>query len=256
MSHGSAGYFQFPLYLLAFGRDHKEQLQHIVSYCLCEHAQWLNRKLHRPCTDTPLKTAVFEAAKFLHVNVGSYEETIERWNFANWFIEGYEGLYGKDALVRISTSLLWEALSNTGLTYREFSILCAINSIIGDRRSKPMRITEPSIRVRAAGYKSLTVLNRELVRCPPRSAKLLSPHQVRYTVEKLHQRQFFARARVGARTVKYMVEVNDTQLRALLLQTEIYPSRFREERAQKDRELMTMIKSKNQTASHPCPANE
>jgi hypothetical protein len=247
----SAGYFQFPLCLLAFRSEYKDRLQHIVSYCLLEHEQ----RLIRASADVAGNTALFEAAKFLHVSITSPDATIDRWKAATRFIRQREGRYGRDASVRIATALLWEAHDNTGLTYREFSILCAINSVIGNRRSAPRRITEPSIRVRAAGFKSWKVANYELARDQSRKAQLLTPHQVRYTLERLHERKLFARARVGAKTVKYMVGVTDDELRTLLLQTETHRSRFRQERAQKDRELMIMIKSKNQTGSQACPPN-
>lgn len=252
MSHRPKGYFQFPPCLLAFGSDYKDRLQHIVSYCVCEHAQRLNRKLDLASPNIPAQTALCEAARFLNVNVTSHDATVERWKLATWWIEGWEERYGKDASVRIATILLWEAHNNTGVTYREFSILCAINSVIGDS-SKPIRITERTIRIRAAGYKSWTVLKRELDRDKSRAARLLISNQVRYTLEQLHERRLFSRARVRAKTVKYMIGVTDDELRELLLQAETHRSRFRQERAQKDRELMIMIKSKNQTASHPSP---
>jgi hypothetical protein len=239
MTQRSTGYFQFPLCLLAFRSDYKDRLQHIVCYCLCEHAQWLNRNSANTSEDAALE----EAAKFLHVSVPSRDATIDRWKAATRFIRQWQGRYGRDASVRIATALLWEAHNNTGLTYREFSILCAINSVIGKRRSVPRRITEPSIRVRAAGFKSWKVANPELARDKSRKAQLLTPHQVRYTLESLHQRKLFARARVGAKTVKYMVGVSDDALRILLLQTETYRPRFNAERAQKDRELMMAIRS-------------
>jgi hypothetical protein len=236
-----AGYFQFPLCLLAFRSEYKDRLQHIVSYCLCEHAQRLNRT----SGDVLGNTALDEAAKFLHVNIPSPDTVIDRWKAATRFIRQREGRYGRDASVRIATALLWEAHNNTGLTYREFSILCAINSVIGNKRFAPRRITEPSIRVRAAGFKSWTVANPELARDKSRKAQLLTPHQMRYTLESLHQRKLFARARVGAKTVKYMVGVSDDALRVLLLQSETYRPRFKVERAKKDRELMMAIRSSN-----------
>ena len=242
----STGYFHFPLCLLAFRSDYKDRLQHVSSYCLCEHAQRLNRTL----ADIPEKTALYDAAKFLNVEIGSPDNTIDRWKAAARFVRQWENRHGRDASVRIATALLWEAYDNTGLTYREFSILCAINSVIGKRRSVARRITEPSIRVRAAGFKSWNVANCELARDESGKAQLLTPHQVRYTLERLHQRKFFARARVGAKTVKYMVGVSDDALRASLLQTETYRSRFKAERAQKDQELMKAIRSANQAASN------
>jgi hypothetical protein len=76
-----------------------------------------------------------------------------------------------------------------------------------------------------------------------RKARLLTADQVRYTLEQLHQRHFFARARVGTKTVKYMLGINDDQLRALLQQRETYKLHFKAERAKKDAELLAAIKS-------------
>jgi hypothetical protein len=116
MSERSTGYFQFPLCLLGFRSDYKDQLQHIISYCLCEHAQ----RLSRSSANAPGNTALCEAAKFLHVNIGSHDAAIWRWKAATRFIRQWENRYGRDASIRIATALLWEAHNNTGLTYREF----------------------------------------------------------------------------------------------------------------------------------------
>ena len=234
------GYFQFPLCLLAFGNDYKSRLQHIVSYCLCEQA----RRAHWDFANLPEKNVLLnKAATFLNVTIASHACTIDGWKEAVRFVYQWERQYGKDASVRIATVLLWEAHNNRGLSYREFSILCAINSIIGNQRSTPRRITEPSIRVRAAGCKSWEVAKRELLTEGVRKQRLWTLHQVRYTLEKLHQRKFFARARAGAKTVKYMLGVTDAALRALLLQRETYQPQFKAERSKKDRELMMAIRS-------------
>lgn len=190
----SKGYFQFPLSLLAFGKDYKQRLETIVSYCLCEQASRTNPKFPRSARYAPLD----DAATFLGVEIGSYEDTLIEWKAGDSFVCQWERRHGKDARVRIATSLFWEAYNNTGLSYREFSILCAINSAIGSR-STPVRITEPSVRVRAAGFKSWDVAKSELPSDESRKARLLTEHEVRYTLQKLHQRQLFARARVGAK---------------------------------------------------------
>jgi hypothetical protein len=233
------GYFQFPLCLLAFGEYYKERLETIVSYCVCEHARRTNPKF----PNSARKTSLDEATTFLGVRIGSHESTICRWKEAGMFVGEWERRYGKDALVRIGTTVLWEAHDGTGLDYREFSILSAINSIIGRRRFVPKRITEPGIRVRAAGFKSWKVAQSELPSDESRKTRLLTADQVRYTLEKLHRRKFFARARIGAKTVKYMLGITDDQLRALLRQRETYKLHFKAERAKKDRELMATIKS-------------
>src|SRR5216683_2099187 len=142
------GYFQFPLCLLAFGHDQKERLQTIVNYCLCEQARRRNPRFPKSAR----KGSLDGAATFLGVTIRSYDDTINRWKEAGSFVCQWERRYGRDALVRIGTVLLWEVHDGTGLSYREFSVLCGLNSIIGKRRFVPKRITEPSIRLRAAGF--------------------------------------------------------------------------------------------------------
>jgi hypothetical protein len=233
------GYFQFPLCLLAFGKDDKDRLEHIVSYCLCEQARRTNPKFPRSGRNGSLD----EAATFLGVTIGSHESTIFRWKEADRFVCEGERRNGKDALVRIGTRLLWEAYNGTGVSYREFSILCAINSIIGKQRFVPKRITEPSILIRAAGFRSWKIAKAELLSDESRNKRLLTPYQVRYTLEKLHERRLFARARVRAKTVKYMLGITDDELRAVLRQRETYALHFKAERAKKDRELMATIRA-------------
>lgn len=97
--------------------------------------------------------------------------------------------------------------------------------------------------MRAAGFKSWDVAKSELPSDESRKARLLTVDQVRYTLENLHARKFFARARVRAKTVKYMLGVTDDELRALLLRHETYRPRSKAERAKKDAELMAAIRS-------------
>ena len=96
------GYFQFPLCLLRFGKDDKDRLEHIVSYCLCEQVRRTNPKFPRSARDASLD----EAATFLGVTIGSHDATINRWKGADRFLCQWERRYGKDARVRIATSLL------------------------------------------------------------------------------------------------------------------------------------------------------
>lgn len=231
------GYFQFPLCLLALSEHYKERLQTIVSYCLFKEAGRKNPRFPKSRAVASLD----QAAIFFGFTIAWHEFVASKWEEANRFVRQWEARHGKDAFVRIGATLWSEAHDNTGLTYREFSVLCAINSIIGNR-SAPTRITEPRIRVRAAGFKSWNVVKSELSSEESIEEKLLTPHQVRYTLEKLHQRQLFARARVGAKTVKYMRGVTDDELRAKLLQAETYQARFQTERTKKDAELIAAIR--------------
>src|SRR4029453_8512481 len=124
---GEKGYFHFPLCLLSFGKDEKERLLAIVRYCVCEEARRRNPKFAHIARNA----LIDEAATFLGIKIRSRNKAIKAWQDASSFVREWEGRYGKDPFVRIGTTLLWEAHSNAGLSYREFSILCAINSIIG-----------------------------------------------------------------------------------------------------------------------------
>jgi hypothetical protein len=232
------GYFQFPLCLLAFGEDYKERLQTIASYCLYREAGRKNPRFPKSAGVASLD----QAATFFGLTIAWHDIIASKWEEANGFVCQWQGRHGKDALVRIGVTLWSEAHDNTGLTYREFSLLCAINSIIGNR-SGPTRITEPRIRVRAAGFKCWNVAKSELPSEELRESRLLTPHQVRYMLEGLHERRFFARARVGAKTVKYMLRVTDDELRTKLLQTESRHARFRTERGTKDAEFAAAIRN-------------
>jgi hypothetical protein len=77
----SKGYFQFPLCLLAFGKDEKERLQYIVSYCLCQQAGRTDPKFPK----VAWKASLNKAGSFLAVRIGSPESTINRWKEADSF---------------------------------------------------------------------------------------------------------------------------------------------------------------------------
>lgn len=101
----SKGYFQFPLCLLAFPEDYKERLQFIVAYCTYEHAKRKNPKFPATARNASLD----KAATFLGVTGGSHAAIIGRWKEATNFVFQWEQRHGKDASLRIGTTLLWEA---------------------------------------------------------------------------------------------------------------------------------------------------
>jgi hypothetical protein len=86
-----SGYFQFPLCLLAFGKNYKQRLQIIVNYCVCEQARRTNPKFPK----SGRKGSLDEAANFLSVKIGTYNDTISRWKEANDFVCQWERCYGE-----------------------------------------------------------------------------------------------------------------------------------------------------------------
>ena len=207
------GYFHFPLCLLSF-EPKSDRLPSIVSYCVVEHAE------------TKTNAGIKASANFLFVNLSSIDATRKRWQIARDLVLRHEEVHGRDPFVRISTELLWECHKGK-LSYRDFSILCAINSQIGSKKH-PVRITQPSIRVRAAGYKSWRVFVAA-VPLERREEALLPPHKVRYTVESLHRRKFFAKTRVSPRIVMFMNRITNEELRETVVKRTARRFRFRRE---------------------------
>ena len=229
-----AGYFQFPLSLLGYGGDKEETLNAILSYNIVEYARRTGKSITRKTLKGAQKALGVECADPL-----AHEE---RWRRAAAFVQRRERAYGKDAFVRIGCQLVWDCL-NGSLSYRDFSLICAINSVLG-RSKKPRRITEPDVRVRAAGYKSWKDFQAD-VPAEQRKAKLLTEDKVRYSLERLHKRKFFARIRVSARVVKYFNFVSDDELKRMLTQTETSLARFRRERRERDAATRAAIKAIN-----------
>jgi hypothetical protein len=224
-------YFQFPLCLLAYLKHEHGRLSAIIDYNVVNYAK---KKLGSTKRD-----AIYTAAEVLGVN---YRNTpgshiVQRWKEASEFVERFEMRHGKDARVRIASSLLWDCYKGK-LPYREFCMLCALNSILG-KTTGPKRVTQPSIRVRAAGYKSWDALRADIPkeRWPE---ILLSEDKVRYGLKKLYRRGFFDRARTGARTVLYMVG-SGVDIRAKIIEREKRNAE-KARHAEKDRQLRALIK--------------
>lgn len=219
-------YFQFPLCLLAYLEREHERLSAIIDYNVVNYAK------KKP--GSTKRDAIHTAAEVLGV---TYQKTprshiVQRWKAASEFVERFELRHGKDARVRIASSLLWDCY-NGELQYREFCVLCALNSIIG-KTTAPKRVTQPSIRVRAAGYKSWSVAIAEGA-----EGILMSRWQIERTLNRLEKRGLFARARTGARTVLFKTGVTYEQLCDQIVEAK---SRVSTNRSSKDQALRQRIK--------------
>jgi hypothetical protein len=165
----SAGaFFTFPLPLLCPSEDHKATLQRIVNYCIVtvgansaasldeEVAEQIIERKAKPkgFRDCPLHRKIILGAERLGVKLAPISGTIQGATEARAIIETIEGKCGRSPLVFIGASLLWGCLENDFPTYRNFAVTCAVNSVIGQRKT-PVLIRRDLIRARAAGYKTL-----------------------------------------------------------------------------------------------------
>ncbi len=165
-----ARYFQIPLCAFAFGKTKKECLEAIMCYGLVEVGakQWVkltetqqNEFLVSKTKNVPQGfddldlghiAAVFGAETF-NVRLGSLDCTLRQHGALKIFRQDFEERHGPDPLVRLKSSLVFEARDGSGVTPPELAVLAAIFSIVGNKQH-PVRITQDRIRCRALGYKT------------------------------------------------------------------------------------------------------
>jgi len=202
-------YFQFPLCALAFGQTEHERLNVIISYSVVQAGSRLFQKLslEQQCQFLSRKEkagqfpigfdreyitqcAALYAADVMHIHYNNFKAVWEGYQQMEEYVLHFETRYGRDALVRIKADWAFAARNSRGLTYREFSVLCAIYSAIGNK--KLARITRERIRRGALGYRNAAIMRAEL---PNRAdkAQLLTERRLRDTIARLHQNKFFAR---------------------------------------------------------------
>jgi len=192
------------------------------------------------------RRAVVAARARLHVVRGSISAGEQRYNELQRLHENHIRQHGNTPTVRLGNTLVWDCIKGR-LPYRELSILAAIYSVIGAKRY-PVRITRDRIRYRALGYKSAAVMEVEL---PTRTDGLqpLSIFQIGRTVNELHQRGFFSRARANARQTFYSLTLNQEQLEKALFDAKVYGWDFHKRRQNRNSDLMAKIKAAKEQAA-------
>jgi hypothetical protein len=239
-------YFQFPLCCLSFPWDFKDRLRKIIDYSLVEYAQiWYappeSGHFVRDVYLTPEENTEFLiSAQKLKVRIESVEQTLQRHWDVDKRIRSFESDHGRDCLVRIKADFLLGARDGHMLTEREFRVLCALYSAIGNKKS-PVRITRRTIQTRMMGYRSQGIFKR-LVLCKHQKRNLLSIRQIGLTVDKLHSLNFFSRATYGRRVTYYSNRLTDAQLRTAIKKRFTYEPTFKSEMSAKDETMSEEIR--------------
>lgn len=191
-------YFQFPLCALSFGQTVDVRLNAILDYSVVDAGSKLFRKLTAKQQYKFLRgktvsrtnpnglnshdwrqRAACYGADIIGVNCHDFNGVIERYGQLRDYVADFEARNGKDALVRLKKCWLFDTRDRHGITYREFSVLCAIYSAIGDKELAI--ITRERIRRCALGYRTAAILEAELSRRPDK-AKPLTERQLRDTI--------------------------------------------------------------------------
>jgi hypothetical protein len=216
-------YFQVPLCALAYGRSAEERLNVIIAYCMIETGRTFLKRPGRKAflanlpfrsglpngfnSQEELHLAVLYGADVIGIRIGSLAATLNTHAALCEFCRKFQERNGRDAIVRLKKSFVFDARDGKGITPRQLFVLAAIYSVIGRKRG-PVRITKKTILRRALGYK-----NAETARIEQHyrkdKAKALTEWQLRSTLESLTARRFFCRRTVGRRQTYYSHRMAD-----------------------------------------------
>jgi len=251
-------YFQFPLCALSFDQTVDARLNAILDYSVIEAGSKLFQKLTverrreflqgktvsqtNPDGINPQDWRQCAASYGSHITGVTYHGfnlMIERHGQLRDYIAKFEARHGRDALVRIKQCWLFKTRDGHGLTYREFSVLCAIYSAIGDKELA--QVTQPRIRRCALGYRTAAIMQAELPRRADK-AQPLTERQLRDTIARLHRNKFFARCTVARRITYYSNRLDNEAFRKEVLERHSYPGFFHDSQAAQDQALTAAIK--------------
>ncbi|HVY70251.1 MAG TPA: hypothetical protein VHH73_10010 [Verrucomicrobiae bacterium] len=230
MSANHTPYFQFPLCVLAYGQTVDERLAALCDYAVVEtgrtfweklapeqmkelrlSAQDTHKKIRGFTVNRTTDLQVLVGLRTLQVWITHLQSTLNRHAQLEAFIVEYQRKHGRDAHVRIRADLFWDVKDKRGLTEREFCVLCAIYSVIGDKKG-PVRITQATIAYRALGYKSKAAMDAELLNRTD-GAVLLTDWKLRATIEKLEARKLVCRVTYGRRQTYYSHRLTPGEMR-------------------------------------------
>jgi hypothetical protein len=251
-------YFQFPLCALSFGQTVDARLNAILDYSVVETGAKLFRKLTverqreflhgktvsriNPKGLNPhdwRQCAACYGASIIGVTYRNNNSLLERHEQLRDYVADYEGRHGRDALVRIKKDWLFDARDGHGISCREFSVLCAIYSAIGDKELAI--ITRERIRRCALGYRTATIMQAELSKRAD-NAKPLTERQMRDTIIRLHRNKFFARCTVARRITYYSIRLDNEAMRKKVVERRIYPEFFRASQTAQNQILTAAIR--------------
>jgi hypothetical protein len=258
-------YFQFPLCALSFGQTVNARLNAILDYSVVEAGQKLFQKLTAEQQREFLRgknvsrtnpnglnprdwrqCAACYGANIIGVTYYGINSIIERHGQLRKFVADYEGRHGRDALVRIKKDWLFDARDGHGISYREFSVLCAIYSAIGDKELAI--ITRERIRRCALGYRTAAIMQAELAKRTD-NVQLLTERQLRDTIARLHHNKFFARCTVARRITYYSIRLDNEAMRKKVVERRTYPAFFHASQSAQDATLTAAIKQRRREAA-------
>jgi hypothetical protein len=219
---------EFPLCCLSYPVDNGQKVGMIISYCIVEHSKKVSSFIHKRIRELGRELPVdFDEIEELHskivlagdelgITVSSIKNTLCHHQLLLNFISDFTDKYGKDAFCRIGKKLCFEARDGK-FEYSLFTVLCAIQSILGKR--KPYcRITKDRIRYRMNGYRSKKIAEMEIID----KSLLLSDRQIGNRIKILYGKNFFAKFTYAQRQTFYSTRLTNEELRDWVKKSKIY----------------------------------
>jgi hypothetical protein len=259
-------YLQFPLCALSFGQTVEVRLGSILAYSVVEAGFKLFQKLTadqqlaflattEQAGETPAgfnsslwsHRAALYGADVIKVTFGNFCSALQKHLELRDYIKKYEVRNGRDPFVRVKSDWLFDARQGRGMSYREFAVLCAVYSAIGDKELAI--VTRDRIRRCALGYRTTAIMQYEIRRRAD-DAEPLTERQLRDTIARLHRNRFFARCTVARRTTYYSIRLDDEAIRKKILERRTYAHIFYANQSAKDRALTAAIKKRKSQAAH------
>jgi hypothetical protein len=189
-------------------------------------------------------------AHIVGVRYSSIAQVVERYEEFCRFVADFEARHGRDARVRIKKNWLFATRDYQGISYREFTVLSAIFSAIGDKQL--VNVTRPRITRCALGYRTAAIMQVEMSRRRD-DAVPLTERQLRDTIAALHENKFFARATVARRITYYSIRLGGEELRKAILTKRTHGDFFHASESALDATLTAKIREQRRQVSKAQP---
>jgi hypothetical protein len=162
---------------------------------------------------SPLQVALLRGSIICGFQFGSLELAEKQFAEGERFINEHQSKFGVSPLVFVSAELFWGCYNEQEPTFREFSTLCGINSIVGLKK-RPVLIRRSMILARQLGYKSPAV-HKAAIR---ENQKPLTVQQLRDTLDKLESRDLIARFSCGHSNIYFSTGMSYEELQTAVAQ--------------------------------------
>lgn len=214
-------FFFFPIALLSPSDkgDHPVTLQRIISWCLFYVGKKAIERMEESATDGILSTvetaddydddedlhrALFMGARTLNVIIRSFCREVREIKIAEQIITRHR-VHGEPAMLSVATELLWECNSKTGISYRDFTTMCAVNSIVGAKQY-PSLVRRDLIRARQAGFKTAKMSDTMRAQCGKKEFREpLTESELRTTLDALERKGLITRCAASKRKTYFML---------------------------------------------------